>query len=81
MFVARMIYYQIQYQPHTSRIAGINERFHICDGTVGWVDGFVVGDIVAHVVLRRVVHRGHPDDIDAEIFDVVDFGDDAGYVT
>src|SRR6266536_5207170 len=56
-------------------MGGFDEGFHVCDGAVWWVDSFVVGDIVAHVVLRGIVHWGDPDDVDTEIFDVVDFGD------
>ena len=75
-----MIYHEVENQAHAAGMAGFDERFNVGDCAVWWVYGFVVGDVVAHVVLWGVVHWGEPDDVDAEGADVVDFGDDAGDV-
>ena len=43
-------------------------------------DGAVVGDVVAVVVVGRLVDRGEPDDIDAELLEIRDAARDARQV-
>jgi len=80
MFVGSMVYHEIENQSHTAGMAGFDQVLDIGDGSVGCVDGFVVRDVVAHVVLGTVVHWGEPYNVNSETVDVVDFGDDAGDV-
>ena len=40
-------------------------------------DGLIVANVIAVVIIRRFVHRTNPDDVDAEVFQVIEFVDDA----
>ena len=72
---------EIENDAEATRMASCNEPFHVGDCAVGWVDRFVVGGIVTHVVLRAIVHWTNPYHIDAEGVNVVELGDDARNVT
>lgn len=72
-----MIYHQIEDQTHAPGVAGFDEDFDVGDGAIWGVHGFVFRDVVAHVVLRTVIHGREPDHVDAEGRQVVDFRDDA----
>ena len=52
----------------------VDQCLHVGQGAELRVDGFVVADVVAHVVLRAVVHGRQPDDVDAEGGQVVECG-------
>ncbi len=43
-------------------------------------DGLVVADVVAVVVIGGAVHRGEPDNVDAQLLDVVQLAGDAGQI-
>jgi hypothetical protein len=58
-----------------------NKSLHVLQGAVGRVYILIVGDVVAHVHLRAVVHRADPDDINSEASYVVKLGDDAWKVS
>ena len=62
-------------------MASCNEPFHVGDCVVRWVDRFVVGEVVTHVVLWAIVHGTDPYHIDAEGVDVIELGDDATNIT
>lgn len=67
---------QVQDQLHAAGVDLGNQLVHVLESSVLGVDIFVVANVVAHVVLRRVVHWGEPDHVDAERLDVVQSGDD-----
>jgi hypothetical protein len=48
----------------------LHQRVEVLHGAVLRVDGFVVGDVVAEVDLRRGIHGRDPDRVDAQIFEV-----------
>ncbi len=54
-----------------------DEVVEVGEGSVLGIDGFVVGDVVAEVDLRRGVHGGDPDGVDAEGLEVVEALGDA----
>lgn len=41
------------------------------------VDGIVVAYVIAHVEQWALVNRRKPDDVDAEVMEVIELGDDA----
>src|SRR5690606_12408377 len=55
----------------------LNQRVEILERAEQPVDLAVVGDVVAHVVLRRLGNGREPDAVDAEALDVVEAADDA----
>ena len=59
----------------------INQGEAVLVGPVRWPDLLVVGNIITHIVLWRVVEWTNPNCIDPEAFDVVQFGGDTFYVT
>ena len=54
-----------------------DEVVEVGHGSVGGVDGGVVGDIVAVVDAGRGIHRSDPDGVDAEGLQIVEAGGDA----
>lgn len=71
MLVRRMIDDKIKDYSHASRMSLGNEVFHIFDCAIWSIDIFIVSHIIAHVYLRRVIHRTYPDDVYAQGLDVV----------
>ena len=72
--------YEVEDELHAAGVAGVDEGVDVGEGAVAGVDGLVVGDVVAHVFLGGFEHGREPDDVDAELVEVVDFGDEAGDV-
>ena len=52
MLVRCMVYDKVEDDLETMFVAVINKGLAVLQGSVGWVDVFEVGDIVAHVDLR-----------------------------
>jgi len=80
MQMGSMVDDEVENDTEATQMVSCNEPFHVGDCAVGWVDRFVVGDVVIHVVLRAIVHGTDPYHIDAEGVDVIGLGDDAGNV-
>ena len=57
VLVGGMVDHEVEDDPHAAGVTGLDESFGIGDGAVGRVDVFVVGDVVAHIVLGRSVTR------------------------
>ena len=72
---------EVENNTEATQMASCNEPFHVGDCVVRWVDRFVVGDVVTHVVLWAIVHGTDPYHIDAEGVDVIELGDDATNIT
>lgn len=51
---------QVEDDFHTVGVAGIDEFLALIECSIGWVDVFVVGDVIAHVLLRRHIVWGEP---------------------
>lgn len=81
MLVARMVDDQVHQQLHAPLVAARDEVFHIFDGPILRIDAVVVGNVVAHVHLRRLVGRRQPDYIGPQLLYMVQFGHDSGNVT
>jgi hypothetical protein len=58
-----MIYDEIDHEFHVPLFEAHNELVDVCEGTISWVDVFVVGDVVAEIDLRALEERGRPDDV------------------
>ena len=54
-----------------------DQAIEIGQRAVHGVDGFVVGDVIAEIDLRRREARGDPDGVDAELVQVIELGGDA----
>lgn len=70
---AAMIDNQVHDKLHPLRVTSIADRFPILHRSIPGIDRLIVGDIIAHVGLRRLVDGREPDDINAEVFEVGDF--------
>lgn len=77
MLITCVIDDQVQDQFHVSLVHFGNELVHVRHGAVFRPDIFVITDIVAHVVLRTVVHWRKPDVIRPYRLDMVEMIDDA----
>ena len=62
--VTTVINNQVHDELHTTLVTGIFDLLPVLQGTVLRVDFLVVGNVVAHIGLRGLVHGGKPDDID-----------------
>jgi hypothetical protein len=65
---------------HSPRLAGLGQILHVLDSTVWLMNIFIVRNTIAYVVLGGFVHRGHVDNSDAEVFNVVNLADNTGDV-
>lgn len=74
--VRAVVDHEIHDELHAPLMTGILDLLPVVQGTVTRVDILVVRDVVAHVGLRRLVHWREPDDIDAELVQVGDLGQD-----
>lgn len=80
MLVTRMVHDQIHEQLHAPIMTALDESLDVRDRAVFFGNAVVIGDVVAHVHLGRLVRRTEPDDVHADVLDVVQLGDDAGDV-
>ena len=71
VFVRGVIEDHVKDDTNVSLLPLGDEVVHIGDGAVLWIDGLVVGDVVAEVNLGRGVHGRNPDSVDAQTFKVV----------
>jgi hypothetical protein len=61
---------EIHDQLHAPLVTCILDLFPVLQSTISRVDLLIVGDIVTHVGLRRLVHWREPYDIDTELVQV-----------
>src|SRR5689334_14970466 len=57
-----------------------DQRVGVGEGAEGWIDGAVIGDVVARVGPRGRVPRAEPDRVDAEVGEIGQPGADTGQV-
>ena len=62
--VTTVINNQVHDELHTTLVTGIFDLLPVFQCTVLRVDFLVVGNVVAHIGLRGLIHGGKPDDID-----------------
>ena len=68
---------EVEDDSNVATVAFLDEPFGVGERAISWIDVLVVGDIVAHIRLRAGIHGGNPYDIDAQVFQIVERGDDA----
>lgn len=78
MLIASVVDDQIHEEFHTALVAPGNQLLDIFNCAILIGDAVVVGNIIAHVHLRGFVRWTQPNDIDGEVLDVVQLGDDTG---
>ena len=72
-----MVEYHIKHKTDAACLCRADERIHILHRAEARIDGAVVRDIVAVVLLRRDEERSQPEEVDAELPQIVELGGDA----
>ena len=72
-----MVEYHVEHDTDPARLCLADESIDILHCAEARVDGAVVGDIVAAIVLRRDEERREPEEVDAEFLQIVEFRGDA----
>lgn len=67
--------------PQTALVRLGNKAFCVGHGAVVAMDAPVLGDVIAVVAAWRGIERQQPDGIDAQVGNVVEFGDQTGKIT
>jgi len=77
VLVAGVVDHQIEDQAHAPAVHLGQQVIEVGHGAELLHDRLVVGDVVAVVVVRRLVHRADPDHVDTERFEIVEARGDA----
>jgi hypothetical protein len=80
VLVGGVVDHQVHHQLHAAVVDRGQQRVEVGQRAERRLDVLVVADVVAGVVLRRPVDRGQPDDVDAQLGQVVEPAGDAGQV-
>ncbi len=80
VLVAGVIDDELDHDLHAALVGGVEDSLEIVQGAVAGIDVDVVGDVVAVVSQRRGEEGEHPEAGDAEVLQVVEFGEQAGKV-
>ena len=67
-----MVYNEIHYNLHASCMDSFEQLFELVERAILLRDILVVGYIVAHILLRRLIERREPDSVNAEAFYVIE---------
>ena len=67
-----MVYNEIHYNLHASCMNSFEQLFELVKRAILLSDILVVGYIVAHILLRRLIERREPDSVNAEAFYVIE---------
>ena len=67
-----MVYNEIHYNLHASCMNSFEQLFELVERAILLSDILVVGYIVAHILLRRLIERREPDSVNAEAFYVIE---------
>ena len=81
MFIGRMVDYQVDNQPHSASVNFTQQAVKISHRAKFRHDLLIIADVVAVIIIRRFVHRADPNQIDAEVFQVIEFFGDSVQVT
>ncbi|EGA73020.1 Fsp2p [Saccharomyces cerevisiae AWRI796] len=81
MFAGTVIDDQVSDKFHTELMCLFDQGKAVLVRTVGWPDLFVVGNIVTHIILWRVVKWRDPNGIGAKLLDVLQLGGDTLHIT
>ena len=72
-----MVEYHIKHKTNAACLCRADERIHILHRAEARIDGAVVGDVIAAVVLRRGEKRREPEEVDAQLLQVAELCGDA----
>ena len=67
-----MVYNEIHYNLHASCMDSFEQLFELVERAILLSDILVVGYIVAHILLRRLIERREPDSVNAEALYVIE---------
>ena len=66
-----MVDNKIHYDLESALMGFVKNRFEIFKRSVFGIDAFVIGNIVAEILLRRRIKRRKPDCVNAYAFDII----------
>lgn len=72
MFRARVVGHEVEKDAYASLARLVDELIYVLDGSKFGMDGNVVGDVVAPIIVRRVRDRVQPDPVDTEPGEMVE---------
>ena len=81
MLIGAVVQDQVENDGNAPFFRFCDELFHILHGAEHGIDGPVVGDVIAVVHLGGGTDGRHPDAVDAQIFQIIQPGNDAPQVT
>ncbi|CCX63776.1 putative uncharacterized protein [Firmicutes bacterium CAG:791] len=81
MLIGAVIDNEIHQDVHVALFGFGDQTVHVVHCAKARVDAVIIGNIVALIGKRRAVDRGEPDNIDAELLEIIELADDAGEIT
>ena len=81
VFIGGVIHDEIHHQLDVPLVQLPQKRIKILHCSKFGHDLFIVTDIISHVRIRRIIHRAQPDRADAQPFQMIQPGDDAGDIS
>lgn len=79
--VTGMVHNKVHKELHPPVVASFDQGLDIGDRTVFIGNAVVVGNVIAHVHLGRLVRRTEPDNVHPKVLDVVKLRDNTGNIT
>ena len=73
VLIRGMVYHQIHQHLDFTPVRFLKKLFIVVHSSVVLVNSAVIGNVVAIVILRRLQHRGNPQNINAKLFQVIQF--------
>ena len=80
MLIGGVVDDELDHDLHAALVGGVEELLEVVEGAVAGIDVDVVGDVVAVVAQGRGEEGKQPEAGDAEVLEVVEFGEEAGEV-
>ena len=81
VLIGAVIDNEIHQDVHVALFGLGDQTVHVVHCAKARVDAVIIGNIVALIGKRRAVDRGEPDNIDAELLEIIELADDAGEIT
>ena len=80
MFVRTVVHHKIHQDIHISFFRLFDQALHVFHSSETGINAVIIRDIVSLIRKGRFINWRKPDDIHAEILQVVQFGDNAGQI-
>ena len=80
VFVGAVVDHQIHKYVHIAFFRLCDQALHIRHGAEAGIDAVVIGNIIALVGQRRAIAGRQPEDIHTQLFQVIQFADNAGNI-